>query len=83
MPNSFEIIVDSKAVAERCFVLFIVEALGALGNCGSVDPGLLRGCLSLSNAVLGRWSLKRGDRVSAREHNGEAPFLALASDAQG
>jgi hypothetical protein len=31
MPNSFEIIVDSNAVAKRCFVLFVVEASAFLG----------------------------------------------------
>jgi hypothetical protein len=32
MPNSFEIIVDSNAVAKRCFVLFVVEASALLGT---------------------------------------------------
>jgi hypothetical protein len=31
VPNSFEIIVDSNAVAKRCFVLFAVEASAFLG----------------------------------------------------
>lgn len=26
MPNSFDVIVDSKAVAKRCFVVFVVGA---------------------------------------------------------
>ena len=31
VPNSFEIIVHSNAVAKRCFVLFAVEASAFLG----------------------------------------------------
>ena len=55
VPNSFEIIVDSNAVA--LFRAVRCRSVGVLGNCGSVDPGLLRGWLSLSNVVPGTWPL--------------------------
>jgi hypothetical protein len=32
MPNSFNVIVDSKAVAKRCFVLFVVGASAFAGT---------------------------------------------------
>jgi hypothetical protein len=32
MPNSFEIVVDSNAVAKRCLVLFVVGASAFLGT---------------------------------------------------
>ena len=32
MPNSFDVIVDSKAVATRCFVLLVVGASAFLGT---------------------------------------------------
>lgn len=32
MPNSFDVIVDSKAVGKRCFVLFVVGASTFLGT---------------------------------------------------
>jgi hypothetical protein len=32
MPNSFDIIIDSKAVAKRCFVLFVVGSSAFLGT---------------------------------------------------
>jgi hypothetical protein len=32
MPNSFEIIVDSNAVAKRCLVLWVVGASAFLGT---------------------------------------------------
>jgi hypothetical protein len=32
MPNSFDVIVDSKAVAKRCFALFVVGASAFLGT---------------------------------------------------
>jgi hypothetical protein len=32
MPNSFDVIVDSKTVAKRCFVLFVVGASAFFGT---------------------------------------------------
>jgi hypothetical protein len=56
MPNSFEIIVDSNAVAKRCFVLFVVGASAFLGTLVLLTQACC-GWLSLSNAAPGRWSL--------------------------
>ena len=51
MRNSFDVIVDSKAVAKRCFVLFVVGASASLGTVVLLIQALPRGCLSLSSAV--------------------------------
>jgi hypothetical protein len=47
MPNSFEIIVDSNAVAKRSFVLFVV---GASAFVGTVTL-LTQACWRLANRV--------------------------------
>ena len=50
MPNSFDVIVDSKTVAKRCFVLFVVGASAFFGTVVLLIPDLPCGWLSLSEA---------------------------------
>ena len=51
MPNPFDVIVDSRAVAKRCFMLFVAGASAFFGTVVPVDSDLLCGWLSLSRAV--------------------------------